>query len=318
VSLVAIAIGVYATPVSASPTMIRLGYTDCASCHLSPQGAGLLIAYGKGIDEAQSLRVREVTPNDTGRWLIDGRIVAATRLPAGSTVSATLRSAMRINERHRVTYYMALENMVTGTKVVVPKALWEYRVKPGVEIAAGRDLLPTGIGLPDAQTFVRDPRDEKNPTQVKAFLWNKRWQVAPYLFGPGGGVDQYGGGVVGGVDVAHGHAIVGLSTRLATGDRQSIGAFTRLGVGRWGILAEQDLRAHNGHTQFFFATREWLVLSLAAEHVTWRIHTYRLTPAVQARLTSRLTLIVSARDVFSRPHTWSQSLNAQIAMKSVQ
>ena len=41
--------------------MIRLGYADCASCHLSPQGAGLLTAYGKGIDEAQSLRAEAAT-----------------------------------------------------------------------------------------------------------------------------------------------------------------------------------------------------------------------------------------------------------------
>jgi hypothetical protein len=40
----------------ASPTMIRLGYTDCATCHISPQGGGLLTAYGKGIDAAQSLQ----------------------------------------------------------------------------------------------------------------------------------------------------------------------------------------------------------------------------------------------------------------------
>ena len=26
----------------ASPTMIRLGYSDCASCHISPQGGGML------------------------------------------------------------------------------------------------------------------------------------------------------------------------------------------------------------------------------------------------------------------------------------
>jgi hypothetical protein len=40
----------------ALPTMIRIAYTGCASCHYSPQGGGLLTTYGKGIDQAQSLR----------------------------------------------------------------------------------------------------------------------------------------------------------------------------------------------------------------------------------------------------------------------
>jgi len=44
----------------ASPTMVRLGYTRCSACHLAPQGTGLLTDYGKGIDEAQSLRRAEV------------------------------------------------------------------------------------------------------------------------------------------------------------------------------------------------------------------------------------------------------------------
>src|SRR5205085_7542172 len=43
------------TPALALPTMIRLGYPNCSSCHISPQGGGLLNAYGRGIDQAQSL-----------------------------------------------------------------------------------------------------------------------------------------------------------------------------------------------------------------------------------------------------------------------
>jgi hypothetical protein len=56
--LVLICIVVHATPALASPTMIRLGYSDCATCHVSPQGGGLLTPYGRGIDVAQSLRRR--------------------------------------------------------------------------------------------------------------------------------------------------------------------------------------------------------------------------------------------------------------------
>ena len=52
----------HATSARASPTMIRLGYSDCATCHVSPQGGGMLTTYGKGVDEAQSLRRQEVHP----------------------------------------------------------------------------------------------------------------------------------------------------------------------------------------------------------------------------------------------------------------
>src|SRR4051812_40936594 len=54
---------VHAAPAAALPTMIRLGYTDCAACHLSPQGGGPLNAYGRGIDQAQSLRGGEYKPS---------------------------------------------------------------------------------------------------------------------------------------------------------------------------------------------------------------------------------------------------------------
>src|SRR4029077_16645073 len=45
-----------AATASALPTMVRLGYTNCAACHISPQGAGPLTEYGRGIDRAQSLQ----------------------------------------------------------------------------------------------------------------------------------------------------------------------------------------------------------------------------------------------------------------------
>src|SRR3977135_864167 len=53
-----------ALPGRALPTMIRLGYANCAACHISPQGAGLLNSYGRGIDQAQSLRGGEYVPSE--------------------------------------------------------------------------------------------------------------------------------------------------------------------------------------------------------------------------------------------------------------
>jgi hypothetical protein len=50
----------------ALPTMVRLGYNNCAACHIAPQGSGLLNAYGRSIDQAQSLRGGEYQP--TQNW----------------------------------------------------------------------------------------------------------------------------------------------------------------------------------------------------------------------------------------------------------
>lgn len=346
--------------------MIRLGYADCASCHLSPQGAGLLTAYGKAVDEAQSLRAREIPPSDAPprRLMFDVRFLASpqvtqmldqsTRVKA-ATISTVLRSAVQLNKQHRVSYTMGLESpLLTRTvtsgaaaRIVVPRAMWEYRPKEGVEIAVGRDLLPTGIGLPDPQTFMRngvDARDSKYPTQVKAFLWNERLQITPYLFGPGGGevrdARQYGGGVVGGVDVWKHRAVLGMTARVSSSEsinRRSVGAYARLGFGKWGILAEHDLTSSGvitaaatdtrhvaGHTQVFFAPKEWLVTSLAAEHlvidgVTSPVHTYRLTPGVQTRISDSLTLIFNVRDVFVDAATArSRTFTMQVAVKSIQ
>jgi hypothetical protein len=38
---------VFAGQLKALPTMIRLGYVNCAACHVAPQGGGLLNAYGE-------------------------------------------------------------------------------------------------------------------------------------------------------------------------------------------------------------------------------------------------------------------------------
>jgi hypothetical protein len=353
----------------ASPTMIRLGYRDCVSCHVSPQGGGLLTPYGKGIDEAQSLRAREIPPAEGPgpRLLYDVRFVAAAQLAAShetdtrttaSTFRVQLRSAFNLNERHRLNYAGGLEsptlsstNRASGTStsasVVVAKALWEYQATDGLQLAVGRDEMPSGIGLPDPLTFMRrgsDPGNTGYPTQAKAFWHNERVEVTPYVFGPGGDeaaeAQQYGAGVVAGVDVWKQRAVIGMSARSAHAlsgagmDRRSIGAFARLGFGKWGILAEHDLSSRTaervsstrylaGHTQVFFAPVEWLVASLAAEHLVIDgprpSHVYRFAPAIQTRLSNNLTLIFNTRDVFTGASAGrSRTYSLQIAVKSVQ
>ena len=327
----------------------------------------MLTTYGKGIDEAQSLRAGEPRPIDTAvrRLIYDVRFVAATQLTeslataestSASTFRLQLRSSVRINEKNRMSYAAGLESptltssLPAGTsaavKGVVSKALWEYRPKDGLEFALGRDEMPSGIGLPDPQAFIRkgnDPGDTAYPTQVKMFWWNRRMQLTPYAFAPGGDerpeVRQYGAGMLGGVDVWKQRAVLGLSVRssnASTFSRRSAGGFARLGFGKWGMLAEHDFTSRTasdetapasqylaGHTQIFLAAKEWLVTSLAAEHLVVdgprQSHTYRLTPGVQLRFSDNLTVIVNARDTFTGASAGrTRTFSVQVAVKTVE
>jgi hypothetical protein len=167
----------------------------------------------------------------------------------------------------------------------------------------------------------------------------------PYVFGPGGdepaALRQYGGGMVAGVDVWRHRAIVGVSSRSSEASsfhRNSVGAYARLGFGKWGILAEHDFTSRTtrdetvqqpqsqylaGHTQLFFAPVEWLVTSLAAEHLVvdaaQQTHVYRMTPGVQARISDNLTVIVNMREAFTGIATSrARTFSVQLAVKSVQ
>jgi hypothetical protein len=359
--------GAHVPAARASPTMIRLGYNDCVSCHISPQGGGMLTTYGKGVDEAQSLRRQEVHPVDTAaaRLLYDFRFVTASQLAdmlgADRTITSTTfrlqgRSSLRMTEHSRLSAAFGLETPVLSTasstttagNIVVYKALYQYRPRENFEMAIGRDEMPSGIGLPDPLAFIRngnDAGDTGYPTQVKAFWTTHRLQLTPYAFGPGGDepatLRQYGGGLIAGVDVWKHRAIVGVSSRrseAASFHRTSVGAYARLGFGKWGILAEHDFTSRTtgdetaqppqsqylaGHTQLFFAPVEWLVTSLAAEHLivdaAQQTHVYRLTPGVQARISDNLTLIVNTRDAFTGSASGrARTFSVQLAVKSVQ
>jgi len=45
------AVGLFSTAASAYPTMIRNGYTQCATCHADPSGGTLLTPYGRAQSE---------------------------------------------------------------------------------------------------------------------------------------------------------------------------------------------------------------------------------------------------------------------------
>ena len=102
-----------AGPAAATPNMIRLGYPQCQSCHLTPQGGGLLTSYGEGIDLAQTLRPREPDSPEFGEDELGSRLNYDARLslgidrepPSGATYgfNTSLRAAAGFMN-HRIVY----------------------------------------------------------------------------------------------------------------------------------------------------------------------------------------------------------------------
>src|SRR5215813_222099 len=161
--------------------------------------------------------------------------------------------------------------------VTVPIFVWQFRPSDGFELVVGRDTLPTGLGSPDPAKFIRiatDPSSIAYPTQIKAFWRNNRWQVTPYVFGPGGneapGTREWGSGVLGGVVLWNQRAVIGVSgddARASTFNRGSVGAYARLGFGKWALLTEHEVAARttkvttgivDGHPRAIFVPRGWL------------------------------------------------------------
>jgi hypothetical protein len=349
----------------ALPTMIRLGYTNCAVCHVSPQGGGLLTPYGKGIDTAQSLFTEEPrTPDEQFRSLYDVRAVLAASLQSteqtpgtlsASTLRTTLRNAVNLSAHTRVSYQAGLEATMTGNMtmspavgtgdIVVSRAILEYH-RDGLSLQVGRDALPDGLGLPDPQLFMRrqhDPFGTTYPIQAKAFLWNAHYELTPYVYGPGFDetrrtARQHGAGVMGGLDIAK-RAVVGMTARTAYSDafdRKSVGAYARLGFGRWGVLAEHDLTSRAspgpvpapadyvlGYTQLFVYPAEWFLASLIVDDVgitgSAIKHAYRVAPAVSMRLSNNFTVGFTLRnEVVRGTAPDSRAYLLTLAVKSVQ
>ena len=263
------------------PTMIRLGYPNCSSCHIAPQGAGLLTRYGRSVDQAQSLRGGEYVPWESAFCKIvnlDGRIVQDVRtVLQQQDVSTTGKPGTQIL-RGRFIYRNSIDlgkgfrvgGMITGENSSAPRpslayegparpdqlfvntAMLSYRARPTLEFSAGRDQLPTGVNIADLTTFVRARNKYgyyDSPTQAKAFWWSKRYLIAPYAYGPGGnelkGQHENGEGIMAEFDVrGKQKTVVGLNLLHGTDaavDRTMAGPYIRLGFGQWGILAEHDI-----------------------------------------------------------------------------
>jgi hypothetical protein len=276
-----------ALPASALPTMIRIGYTGCASCHYSPQGAGPLNDYGKGIDQAQSLRGGEyqAAVDEHRRITHDLRMVLQETStwvenqsrPNGFRPRLMYRNVTQLSKAFRVSGMATLEGATAlrpvrsydpptrDSTLFVNSALVHYRPIETLEFAAGRDQLPSGVNVPDLGTYIKSRNRlgyYDSPTQLKMYWWGKRHQVTPFVYGPAGnevsGEREKGGGTLAEFDVlGNQRTVVGgsyLNGTARNGDRRLVGGYARLGFGKWGILGEHDVtdftRRVLNHTSF--------------------------------------------------------------------
>ncbi len=337
-SLIALLLVAVAGTASATPNMIRLGYTTCASCHLSPQGGGLLTPYGIGIDASQNLR-----PQDLGEEFDESAtkwFTADVRLslsldrtpPAASTYgfSTSVRSAVGYGP-HRLVYAgsvssptLARARTSGAISMRMSRLFWLFQPTAKTSLTVGRDDLPSGLGLPGATSFhrrVTSPDVSSTPTQVKMSWWSDHWQLTGYGFGPQGNetsprFEAYGGGAVIGRVVWKDHAVAGVTTRVSKADaydRRSAGAFLRLGLTKhWGILLENEftdritdrgaeLTHLAGRSELFYVPFDSFQTSLAVDHVTTAggARQYRFSPSAEIRLNRNISLSFNTRDVLN-------------------
>ena len=345
-----------AAPASATPNMIRLGYPTCASCHLSPQGGGLLTSYGKGIDAAQTLRPvdlsAEMGANELVRLPYDVKFtLGVDREPpaaAGYSFNTSARAALAVSHRQYIVYgasvgspTLARTRTSGAISVRMSRLYWMYQPKDGLNITVGRDSLPSGAGLLGFSRGTTSPSVSSNPTQAKVFWWNKRWQLTGYGFGPDGNetdprFEARGGGAIIGLNVWKDRAVVGVQSRVSYADaydRKNVGAFLRLGLTeKLGVLLEHDLTERRtdkgqrlthvaGHSELFYVPWDWLQLAVAAQNVSTidGSHTYRFNPSAQVRLNRNVAFSFDTTDEFTGVAAGrSRTYSVQLSLKAVQ
>ena len=365
---------VHRSPAFALPTMIRLGYTGCATCHHAPQGGGPLNAYGKSIDEAQSLRGGEYRPRDSKvvralSW--NGRIAQDLRLlipmqrtwSAHDPVEGSVRARLQYRNFTQLPGGFAVHLVVTGETDDAPRpiraydpaiqssspvlnvALIQYRIRPGLELAAGRDQLPIGVNVPDTSLFFRS-RNRFSfydaPTQIKLHWEGKHHRVIPFAYGPGGnepsGERETGGGAIAELDLfGNSHSMIGVEVlhgQSRNGGRQILGVHARLGFGAWGILAQHDItdrdrdmaaatfRQHATYGHVFWAAREWLVFSGIGERLSVESPFDERRNGGAVEVAARLTSVATVGASFRLQHDpvadrLARSITFQFAIKTV-
>src|SRR4030095_3541796 len=134
-----------ATPLSAHPYFIRLGYSTCTTCDISPQGGSILTEYGEGVERALSL-LREPEQNgeeESPRLLYDMRALvvgsSTNGVPASSfqllsSISFKSSEHQRLTSTVSVTSPTLAKGLGGKTTVTVPIFVWELRPSEHFEL----------------------------------------------------------------------------------------------------------------------------------------------------------------------------------------
>lgn len=340
-ALVFLAVLLAAPHAWAAPSMIRLGYSGCAACHRSAQGSGLLTAYGKSVDEAQSQRAGELFAAPTrfdqdirllGRGAVGsedalyrGRVLHRGALSAGRHSLAWTVAASTGSPAPGAAYDRSPEER----SLDVPQALWEVRPSSALTLAVGRDRLPMGSNPTDAAVWVntRTRRSVTDtPFQAKLFASTARGTVVPYVFATE--ANRYGAGLLGETFFARDMVAVGVgasSRRDGACDSADAQVFVRAGFGRFGVLGEHAItRRWNGDrfdqhvslAQAYFAAQEWLVVTASAERLDvgapHRERRWRTGVDASLRATSNVTVVLGVRREASPRPVWMHSLDINV------
>jgi hypothetical protein len=288
------------------------------------------------------LRYVAISQTDSSRSILRSRLFYrnVTQLSPAIRFSASVEADGHAGLRSRLPY----EQRIEPGRFFVNTALLHIKARESVEIAFGRDALPTGLNVPDRGLFIHS-RNRLGyydaPTQAKLFWWGSRYHLNPYVFVPSGeeasGEREAGGGLLAEFDpVGRGRVVLGTNLLPASSrntERSTTGVYARIGFGKWGLFAEHDyarregpqgrmLKQSTSFFQVFWALREWLVAYSGAE----RLRVGNPFPEsrvagrfdLTARLTNQVTIGSALRlEQDARTGKTAPIFLAQVAVKTV-
>lgn len=153
----------FATQLLAFPENVRLGYSSCSTCHVSPSGGGVLKPYGRGLsEEISTFSIRG-----------EGQAFEGLGTPEWLNIGSDIRYLSKNENSEHVAFTMQseLELALTFMKGVTldysagrygPNQTLEYRrnyllfdVNDYISFRAGSFIPSFGLGIPDHTTLIR-------------------------------------------------------------------------------------------------------------------------------------------------------------------
>ena len=210
------AVGLFSTAASAFPTMIRNGYTQCATCHTEPSGGTLLTQYGRAQSElllsSRWGAAKDAEPSAASKFLlgivdqpdaltlggwvrqgyiwntVDGKLVDHRELQMRSSLATAvrlgpLRAEGELGYASAHTAQLAEVTRNQDGANLVSRQHWiglAFADDTGL-VRAGRINLPFGLRNPEHTSFVRAAtRTDINEDQqdgIAVAISKERWRA---------------------------------------------------------------------------------------------------------------------------------------------